>query len=348
MLCVYRYRVKNPTKYLDSQSRSVNFVWNYCNETQRTAVSRGNRWLTGFDLNKLTVGCSKDLALHSGTINAVCEQYAQSRQQHKKPWLRWRSKKSLGWIPLKGRDLSVEGKDFYFHGTQFRVWNSRPIPVEAKIKDGCSFAQDARGRWYLNVALELPNVSARETAEGVGIDLGLKTLATLSDGSKIENPQSFRQLEAKLGTAQRAHKRSRHAAIHAKIKNVRADWLHKESTKIVKQFDYIAVGNVNASGLAKTKMAKSIYDAGWSDFRRMLAYKAIAHGASYEEVNESFTTQVCSSCGCVTGPKGVADLGIRQWVCGDCGAVHDRDVNSAINILARSGHRAPAEGIPVL
>src|ERR1700728_277965 len=81
-------------------------------------------------------------------------------------------------------------------------------------------------------------------------------------------------------------------------------------------------------------------------FRGMLRYKATAHGASYEEVNESFSTRVCSFCDCKTGPKGVADLGIRSWVCAVCGVSHDRDVNSARNIYFRSGHRTPDEGIP--
>jgi putative transposase len=108
-------------------------------------------------------------------------------------------------------------------------------------------------------------------------------------------------------------------------------------TDIVREFDHIAVGNVNAAGLAKTRLARSVLDAGWSSFRSMLRYKATAHGAWYEEVNESFSTRVCSSCHAKTGPKGIAELGIRSWVCAKCGVAHDRDINSAKNILFRSG-----------
>jgi putative transposase len=106
---------------------------------------------------------------------------------------------------------------------------------------------------------------------------------------------------------------------------------------------------VNAKGPAKTKLAKSVNDAAWSSFRNMLRYKAITHGATVEEVNESFSSQTCSSCGSLpdSRPKGIAGLGIREWVCSDCGTVHDRDVNAALNIL-RSGRRAPVVGIPVL
>jgi len=147
---------------------------------------------------------------------------------------------------------------------------------------------------------------------------------------------------------------SQDASIHARIANAKRDFHHKRSTRIVREFDYIAVGNVNAAGLAKTSMAKSVLDAGWSSFRNMLRYKAIGRGAWHEEVNEAFTTQVCSGCGTLpdSRPKGIADLGIRNWTCLDCGCVHDRDVNAAKNILNslnfRVGHDTLAVGIPSL
>ncbi|MGQ0835129.1 MAG: zinc ribbon domain-containing protein [Gammaproteobacteria bacterium] len=96
--------------------------------------------------------------------------------------------------------------------------------------------------------------------------------------------------------------------------------------------------------------AGSSKELGLSSFRNMLAFKSIANGARYEDVDECFSSQVCSSCGSLpdSRPKGIADLAIRQWVCSDCGVLHDRDVNAALNLLARSGHRTPAEGIPAL
>ena len=147
------------------------------------------------------------------------------------------------------------------------------------------------------------------------IDLGLKDFATLSTGQKIENKRPYRALQAKLGIAQRAHKRRQVTAIHTKIVNQRTDFLHKEALKLVKTFDYIAVGNINAAALAKTRLAKSVLDAGWSSFRHLLRYKAIERGAWFEDVDERMSTRVCSTCGRASGPKGVADLGIRDWVC---------------------------------
>jgi len=347
MLLVYRYRVKSLTGLLDSQARACNFVWNFCNDTQQQALKWNKRWPTGFDLNRLTAGSSKELALHAGTINAVCEQYAKSRRQKNRPFLRWRGRRSLGWVPLKGRDLKREGEAFRFAGNTFRVFHSRPLP-EGKIKDGTNFSCDARGHWFLNIVVEVAEADARLVRSGIGIDLGLKDFAALSNGEKIENPRLLRQLADKLGTAQRSRKRRQATNLHARIVNARRDFHHKLSTRIVREFDYIAVGNVNAAGLAKTRLAKSVLDAGWSSFRTMLRYKATAHGAWYEEVNESFSSRVCSSCASETGPKGVADLGIRSWVCAECGISHDRDINSALNILFRSGHRTPAEGITAL
>ena len=107
------------------------------------------------------------------------------------------------------------------------------------------------------------------------------------------------------------------------------------SNKLIRENCLIVVGNVNAGNLAKTKMAKSVLDAGWSTFRSMLNYKASRHSALYLEVDEKFTTQTCSACGLrpESRPRGIAGLGIREWVCSDCGVLHDRDINAAQNIL---------------
>ncbi|MGC2029483.1 MAG: RNA-guided endonuclease TnpB family protein, partial [Steroidobacteraceae bacterium] len=280
-------------------------------------------------------------------INAVCEQYAKSRRQKNRPFLRWRGRRSLGWVPMKGRDLKREGEAFRFAGNTFRVFHSRPLP-DGKIKDGTNFSCDARGNWFLNIVVEVAAAEARPVRSGVGIDLGLRDFAALSNGEKIENPRLQRQLADKLASAQRAGKKRQATHIYARIGNARRDFHHKLSIRIVREFDYIAVGDVNAAGLAKTRLAKSVLDAGWSSFRSMLRYKATAHGAWYEEVDESFSTRDCSFCKSKTGPKSVADLGIRSWICSECGVLHDRNINLARNILFRSGHRTPAEGIPAL
>ena len=263
MIVVYRYRVKSLTGLLNKQARACNFVWNYCNDRQKDALRFGRKWHTGFDLNRLTAGSSKELGLHSGTINAVCEQYAKSRSQKKRPYLRYRGKKNLGWVPLKGCDLRRQGDAFRFSGNTFRIFKSRNLP-DGKIKDGTNFSQDSRGNWFLNIVIDIAaaKIDSKKPIYGVGIDLGLKEFATLSNGEKIDAQKFYRRTENLLAIAQKANKKKRIKAIHAKTSNRRNDFHHKLSDRIVREFDYIAVGNVNAAGLAKTNMAKSVLDAG--------------------------------------------------------------------------------------
>jgi putative transposase len=348
MILVFRFRVKSKNGLLNQQARKVNLVWNYCNDRQKYALRFGRPWLTGFDLNRLTTGSSKELELHSGVINAVCEQFAKSRAQHRKPYLRYRGRRSLGWLPIKGRDLHREGNAFRFAGVTFRVFCSRPLP-EGKIKDGTCFSQDSRGNWFLNIVIEVAEPPVRPLDRGVGIDLGLKDLAALTEGEKIPAPGFYRNAEAALAVAQRAHKRRRDNAIQARTARRRLDFLHNRSIEIARAFDHIAVGNINTRGFAQTSLAKSVLDAGWSSFRKMLAYKAVRHGARYVEVDERFTTQTCSNCGALpdSRPKGIAGLGIREWECSECGVVHDRDRNAALNILRR-GRATLEAGISVL
>jgi IS605 OrfB family transposase len=177
----------------------------------------------------------------------------------------------------------------------------------------------------------------------------LKTFAAFSDETlpPIEAERFYRDLEPALARAQRARHRKRSRAIHAKIANRRKDFLHKLSTRLIKANGAIFVGNVNASALAKTRQAKSVLDAGRSAFRTMLQYKCDDAGVWFAEVDEAFSTQTCSVCNSRAGPKGREGLGIRGWRCAVCGAIHDRDVNAAHNILA-AGHRRLAEGILVL
>ena len=351
MVTVMRYRVKSLNGLLNRQARAVNFVWNFCNDTQKHSLKWRKKWPTGFDLNNLTAGTSKDLGLHSGTVNAVCEQYAKSRKQHNRPYLRYRGRKSLAWIPLKGCHIKELPQGFHFHGRLFRMFKSRPLPSDSIIRDGTNFSRDTRGNWFLNVVVEHEAAPVRDISTAVGVDLGLKTFATLSTGETIDTIQWYRNAETELATAQRARKKRRVRAIQARTANRRADFQHKASLDLVRRFDLVVVGNVSAKNLAKTNMAKSVLDASWSSFRQMLAYKAVKHGAQYLEVNEAFSTQTCSTCGVIpeSRPKGIAGLCIRTWECSDCGASHDRDVNAAKNILRFGcGHAAPSAGILAL
>jgi putative transposase len=335
-----KYRVKDRTsgKKLDAAARAVNLVWNHCNGAQRHALTHNQRWPNKATLQHSTAGAGKLIGIPAQTVQEVCDEYVDRRRGSRKAKLRWRGKRSLGWIPFKNQTIAVKGSIVSFNGCKIRLWLHREIV--GKIKSG-SFSQDARGRWYCNVVVEYEPTPHGRNAE-VGIDLGLKEGMTLSTGAKVENSRMFAKHEQALGRAQRGCKKRRVQAIHAKIANSRKDFLHKETTKIAKAFGLICVGNVSGRWLQATN-GKSSADASTGMSRNMLRYKAITHGAAFVDTSEHLSTQTCSECGCVGGPKGTKGLEIREWTCDDCGAVHDRDVNAARNIL-RLGRQTLVEG----
>lgn len=172
---------------------SCTFVWNFCNQSNAERWAKFRKTFTAFDLNKLTAGCAKDLGLHSQSVQAVCEEFAKCAKQFKRVKLNWRSrKKSLGWIPFKATGVKIQDDTITYGrsagaGRKFRFWLSRPI--EGIVRFG-SFAQDSKGYCgsppgFVNLVLEEADKGRVKTSKEVGIDLGLKTLCTLSDGVEL-------------------------------------------------------------------------------------------------------------------------------------------------------------------
>lgn len=340
-----RVKEKHTPLLLDMAS-SVNFVWNYCNELSIRNIKDHGRFLSAYDMHPYTVGAGKELGLHSQTLQCIAGEYATRRKQFKKSRLKWRKSggknRSLGWIPINTGAAKWKNGQVFHNGHYFKIWDSHGL-ANYKFRSA-SFSEDSRGRWYFNVVVSIEHKQSTGKSS-VGIDLGCKDAATVSDGSKITG-RWFRAQEEKLATAQRSRNKQRVKAIHASIANKRKDELHKFSRQLVDSNGAIFVGNVNAKAIAKTKMAKSSLDAGWGMLKTMLEYKCNHAGVVFEVVNESYTSQTCSSCGCLpdSRPKGIAGLGIREWTCSDCGDTHDRDINAARNILAL-GHQRLAVGI---
>ncbi len=318
-------------------------MWNFCNETQLSSLRKGlpsTRWPSSSELMKLTSGSSSELGIASGTIQQIAYKYTVERISKRKSHLSWREARSLGWIPFKPDTFFVTGRgEGKYYGFAFKFWQSRDIV--GVIKNG-NFSQDARGRWYVNINCEISDFCGPVEFKEVGVDLGLKDAVVTSTGLKIKAPKYYRQYENKLAKAQRAGKKKLVRTLCAKVKNARKDFNHKLSTSLAKEFSSIVVGDVSSSELAKTTMAKSVYDVGWYQLKTFLKYKALARGSSYREVSEAYSTQMCAECGCIpeSSPKGKKDLSVREWVCSECGSVNDRDVNAAKNIL-RFGHESP-------
>jgi putative transposase len=198
-------------------------------------------------------------------------------------------------------------------------------------------------------------VSAKVASEqSVGIDLGLTHFAILSTGEKIAAPNTFRKNESKLaklqrrlakktkGSGRRKKAKIKVAKLHAKIADSRRDFLHKLSTRLVNENQVIAVESLSVSTMQKNRrLSKSISDAGWSEFLRQLEYKAHWYGRTLVGIDRWYpSSKRCSDCG-HTMPK--MPLSVREWTCPECGAIHDRDVNAARNILA-AGRAVSASG----
>ncbi|WP_078865119.1 MULTISPECIES: RNA-guided endonuclease InsQ/TnpB family protein [unclassified Streptomyces] len=219
---------------------------------------------------------------------------------------------------------------------------SRSLPSDPS---SVTVIMDASGRYFASFVVETdPAEVLPEAAQDVGIDLGLTHFAVLSDGRKISSPKFMRRAERKLRKAQQAVSRKRQgsanrrkatnrvARLHAHVADARRDFHHKLSTTIIRENQAVYVEDLAVKGLARTRLAKSVHDAGWSQFTAMLEYKAVRYGRTFDRVDRWLpSSQTCHMCLVIDGPK---PLSVRQWTCEACGAVHDRDVNAARIILA--------------
>jgi putative transposase len=351
--CIRALRLKVRAEaypWLNAAAVEVNQVWNWANETSykaaRPFVGPG-KWQSAFDLNNLSAGATDCFGhIGSATIQRVNAEFALRRRQFKKAKLRWRvsrgARRSLGWIPFKASQLKRKGKSLRFSGKAIRVFE-RELLDGARWKSGC-FAQDAVGDWWLCLPVERLMAPSVAKNEEVGLDLGLKDTVATSDGDKLEAGRFYRDIERKIAQAQRRGHKRLAKRLHRTAARRRKDALHQFSRKIVDRYQTIIVGDVSSAKLVKTRMAKSVLDAGWGVLKTQLQYKGQQAGRSVLVVSERNTTRTCSSCGSLTGPTGLAMCAVRSWMCSECGDTHDRDVNAAKNILAAGRMPPPVRG----
>ncbi|WP_324193628.1 RNA-guided endonuclease InsQ/TnpB family protein [Nocardia otitidiscaviarum] len=232
---------------------------------------------------------------------------------------------------------------------------SRELP---SAPSSVTIIRDAAGRYFASFVVDVDPRPLPSVDSELGIDLGLSTFAVGSDGKTITSPRFLRQAERRLRKAQkalsrkdkgsknRAKARRKVAHAHAKVADTRRDWAHKQSTMIIRDNQAVYVENLCIKGLARTRLAKSVHDAGWGMFVRMLEEKAARYGRGFSKVDRWFpSTRMCSVCGAI-GEK--QPLHVREWTC-TCGTAHDRDLNAAINILAagRAESSTPVELVSV-
>ncbi|MET8420196.1 RNA-guided endonuclease InsQ/TnpB family protein [Streptomyces sp. NPDC005134] len=236
-----------------------------------------------------------------------------------------------------------------------RVKWSRTLPSSPST---VSVVKDAAGRYFASFVVQTgPEEMLPKVAGQVGIDLGLSHFAILSDGTKIDAPRFLRRAERKLkreqrrlarkakGSNNRTKARIKVARAHTRVADARREFHHQLSTRIIRENQAVAVEDLAVKGLARTRLAKSVHDAGWSAFVAMLEYKAARYGRTFVRIGRfEPTSQVCCVCGVKDGPK---PLHIRVWECGACGAVLDRDINAAVNVAKAAGLAVSACGAQV-
>lgn len=346
-------------------------VWNDCLRDRKEAHAAGLPYVTPAELSRLRITQAKRTEERAwlAEVSAVVLQQALldldaayknffdslsgKRKGRKVGPPRYKSKKDTRQsirLTVGAFSLKDNGTVYVAKIGNIKVKWSRRLPA---APTSLTVTRDSSGRYFLSFVVDTEPDVLPETDTDIGIDLGLSAFAVLSDGTKISAPRFLRRAEKKLkrlqrelsrkqkGSKNRATARLKVARQHARVADRRRDFHHKASTQIIRDNQAVYVEDLAVSGLARTRLAKSVHDAGWSAFVRMLEYKAARHGRTFAKADRAFpSSQVCSACGFRDGPE---PFHVREWACGACGTVHDRDHNAARNVLVE-GRRIVAAG----
>lgn len=354
----YRYRFY-PTQEQASQLAAtfgcVRYVYNRALAERSTAWSQEQRRVNYYDTAKMLTAWKREpetLWLAEPSKGPLQEALRNLQGAYDKFW-----RKQNQYPQFKKKGRSKDSATYFANCFRYRdgkvtlakqsrpldIRWSRPLP-EGSTPSQVTVSKDSAGRYFISILVETSVTAHAPTEQTVGIDAGITSLYTLSTGEKISNPRHEKRDRAKLAQAQRELARKKKgsanrnkarlkvARIHARITDRRRDNLHKLSTRLVRENQVIAIEDLSVRNMVRNrKLARSISDASWSQFRTMLEYKAGWYGREVVAIDRFYpSSKTCSTCGAI---RQKMLLNIREWTC-SCGAVHDRDVNAAKNIKA--------------
>ncbi len=349
----FRYRLKpnkDQEQALAIQFGHARFVYNWALARRKDHYKETGKGLNGFALNKelTTSKRDPDFAWLKQADAQVLQQKTKDLDRAYTNFFEGRAK----YPNFKRKD----GKQSICYPQRFKLdgqmvylpkvgWVKAIIhrPIEGEMKN-TTVTKTKSGRYFISIQCELEMDEPIYQGKSIGIDLGLIDFATLSTGEKIANLRWFRKAEARLVKAQKSLSRKKKgsmnwqkqrvkvARLHEKIVNQRADFQHKLSRQLIETYGLIRFENLNIKGMVKNhSLAKSIADAGWSQFVRFVEYKGEWYGTYVEKIDRFFaSSKICSDCRAKNALLKISD---REWACSECGVLHDRDVNAAINIL---------------
>ena len=357
----YRYRIYPTPRQQQMLARTfgcARVVYNDCLRVRDEAHAAGEK-ISDTEVQRRVVTLAKQTPERAWLGEVASVTLVQACQDARRAYRNWFDSLSGRRKGRKARHPAFRRKHqrqsirltrngFALHGARLYVAKVGDVEVKwsrqlPSIPSSVTVIREPDGRYYASFVVGREATPLPACDREIGIDLGLNNLAVTSDGEGIPNPRFLRAKERVLaraqralsrkqrGSANRAKARHRVAVLHRKVREARLDHAHKTALRLVRDNQAVYAEDLCVSGLARTRLAKSVHDAGWSQLLRLTEEKAAQYGREFGRTGRfEPTSQVCSACGVKDGPK---PLRIREWTCAPCGTAHDRDVNAARNVL---------------